>query len=55
MINFKQIVITTKTQRASLIESLIKNNLSKIENAIWEAAKEGKFNAFLSYYNSLLF
>lgn len=45
MINFKQIVITTKIQRASLIESLIKNNLSKIEEAIWKAAKEGKYEA----------
>lgn len=43
MINFKQIVITTKIQRASLIESLIKSNLSKIEETIWEAAKEGKY------------
>lgn len=43
MINFKQIVMTTETQRANLIESLIKNNLSKIEDAIWEAAKEGRY------------
>ena len=44
MINFKQIVKTTETQRASLIESLIKKNLSKIEEAIWEAAKEGRYD-----------
>ena len=43
MINFKQIVKTTKIQRANLIESLIENNLLKIEDAIWEAAKEGRY------------
>lgn len=46
MINFKQIVMTTETQRASLIESLVKNNLSRIEEAIWEAAKEGRYDIF---------
>lgn len=44
MINFEQIVKTTEIQRISLIESLIKKNLSKIEEAIWEAAKEGRYD-----------
>ena len=43
MINFKQIVAATEIQRANIIESFIKNNLSKIEDAIWDAAKEGKY------------
>lgn len=43
MINFKHVVAATEIQRASIIKSFIKNNLSKIEDAIWDAAKEGKY------------
>lgn len=48
MINFKQVVAVTETQRANLIESLIEKNLLKIEDAIWDAAKEGKYS--VSYF-----